>query len=45
MPCDLTAMAKVGFTRYFDRDDIGSSLQTIDSPSQTDLDVMLKWTL
>ena len=45
LPCDLTAMAKVGFTRYFDRDDIGSSLQTIDSPSQTDLDVMLKWTL
>lgn len=43
LPCDLTAMAKVGFTRYFDRDDIGSSLQTIDSPSQTDLDVMLKW--
>ncbi len=43
LPCNLTALAKVGFTRYFDRDEIGSSLQTIDSPSQTDLDLMLKW--
>ncbi len=43
LPLNLTAVAKLGFTRYFDRDTIGSSLQTIDSPSQTDLDIMLMW--
>lgn len=41
----LTLTAKVGFTRYFDRDTIGSDLQQIDSPSQTDLDVQLRWRL
>ena len=41
----LTAIAKLGFTHYFDRDEIGSSLQTINSSSQTDLDIMLKWTI
>ncbi len=39
----LTAMAKIGFTHYFDRDSIGSALQMINSSSQTDLDLMLKW--
>ncbi len=41
----LTAMAKLGFTHYFDRDVIGSSLQAIHSSSQTDLDIMLKWNI
>ncbi len=41
----LTAMAKLGFSHYFDRDTIGSALQQIDSSSQTDLDLMLKWSI
>lgn len=41
----LTAMAKLGFTHYFDRDTIGSALQQINSSSQTDLDIMLKWSI
>ena len=45
LPCRLTALAKLGYTHYFDRDSIGSALQTIDSSSQTDLDIMLKWTI
>ena len=35
--------AKIGVTHYFDRDKIGSSYQTINSPTQTDLDIMLRW--
>lgn len=39
----LMLMAKVGVTDYFDRDHIGSSLQTIDRSSQTDMEVQLRW--
>jgi hypothetical protein len=36
-------MAKMGQTRYYDRDKISSGLQEIDSPSQTDLDLQVRW--
>ncbi len=39
----LSVIAKLGFTHYFDRDKIGSSYQQIDSSSQTDLEIMLRW--
>lgn len=39
----LTAEMKGGMTHYLDRDKIGSSTQQINAPSQTDIDVMLKW--
>lgn len=38
----LALIAKLGFTHYFDRDKIGSSYQTINSSSQTDLDIMVR---
>ena len=41
----LTLTAKLGFTHYLDRDVIGSGLQQIDSPSQTDLDLQVRWKL
>lgn len=41
----LMLTAKIGVTDYFDRDHIGSSYQQIDSSSQTDLDVQLRWKL
>lgn len=41
----LTLIAKLGITRYFDRDEIGSGLQLINGNCQSDLDVMLKWSL
>ena len=39
----LTLTAKLGLTRYFDRSTIGTGLQLIDSPMQTDLDLQLRW--
>ncbi len=38
----LSLIGKLGFTHYFDRDEIGSSYQTIYSSSQTDLELMLR---
>ena len=35
----LRLKLRLGHTRYFDRDAIGSGLQMIDSPRMTDLDV------
>lgn len=39
----LTLTAKAGTTKYFDRDKIGTGTQQIDSSSQTDLDLQLRW--
>lgn len=39
----LTATAKAGYTHYTDRSTIGSGLQQTDGPSQTDLDLQLRW--
>ncbi len=39
----LSVIAKLGFTHYFDRDKIGSAYQQINSSSQTDLEMMLRW--
>ena len=39
----LTLTAKLGYTHYFDRNTIGSGLQQIDSSSQTDLDLQVRW--
>jgi hypothetical protein len=39
----LTLTAKVGLTRYFDRSTIGTGLQQINSSTQTDLDLQLRW--
>ena len=41
----LSLTAKLGFTHYFDRSTIGSDLQQIDGPSQTDLDMQMRWRL
>ena len=41
----LTLTAKLGFTHYFDRSTIGSGLQEINSSSQTDLDLQIRWKL
>lgn len=41
----LTLTAKLGFTHYTDRNIIGSGLQQIDSPTQTDLDLQVRWKL
>lgn len=38
----LQVNAKLGFTRYFDRDSMGSGLQQIDGSSMTDLTVQLR---
>jgi len=39
----LSLTAKLGYTRYYDRSTIGSGLQLIDGPSQTDLDLQARW--
>ena len=39
----LTATAKAGYTHYTDRSTIGSGLQQTDGPTQTDLDLQLRW--
>jgi hypothetical protein len=41
----LTITGKMGFTHYFDRATIGSGLQEINSASQTDLDLQLRYKL
>ena len=40
---NLTAICKVGTTKYFDRSKISSSYQQIDSSWQTDMDLQIKW--
>lgn len=40
---NMSIIAKCGMTHYFDRDKIGSSYQTINSSTQTDLDIMLRY--
>lgn len=39
----LSLTAKLGYTHYFDHSTIGSGLQQIDKPSQTDLDMQVRW--
>lgn len=39
----LSVIAKCGMTHYFDRKEIGSSYQKINSSTQTDLDIMLRY--
>ena len=39
----LMLTAKAGFTHYFDRSTISTGLQQINSSSQTDLDIQLRW--
>lgn len=39
----LTAICKVGATKYFDRKKISSSYQQIDGSWQTDMDLQIKW--
>lgn len=41
----LTFIAKIGTTKYFDRDKIGSSYQEIDGSSATDLEMQLRFRL
>ena len=41
----LTLTAKCGMTHYIDRSTIGSGLQQIDSPTQTDMEVQARWRL
>lgn len=41
----LSIIIKSGTTHYFDRKSIGSSLQTINGSSMTDMDLQLKWKL
>ena len=36
-------MAKVGYTHYFDRDTIGTALQTIAHRWQSDIDIQCRW--
>lgn len=38
-----TVIAKAGVTDYFDRDHIGTGLQTIEASSMTDVDLQLRW--
>ena len=40
---NMTLIAKVGVTDYFDRDHISSGLQQINHSSQTDADIQLRW--
>ena len=41
----LRITARVGYTRYTDRNTIGTGLQLIDGPRQADLDLQLRWKL
>ena len=43
LPCRLVLLTKIGVTDYFDRNTIGSGLQTIDRSSKADVDVQLRW--
>ena len=44
LPWRLMVMARYSFSRYFDRETIGSDLQEIPMPWQNDLSVQLRWT-
>ena len=39
----LQVLSKLGYTHYYDREKIGSGLQEIDAPQQTDMDILLRW--
>ena len=39
----LIAVLKIGSTKYFDRKQIASSLQQIDSSIKTDLELQIQW--
>lgn len=39
----MSIIGKVGMTHYFDRDYIGTGRQRINAPTQTDIDIMLRW--
>ena len=39
----LSVSAKIGWTHYFDRETIGSGLETIEGNNRTDADIMLHW--
>ena len=41
----LRVTARLGFTRYSDRNTIGTGLQLIDGPQQADLDLQVRWKL
>jgi len=41
----LTLTAKIGLTRYYDRETIGSGLQEINSSTQTDIDIQFRYKL
>lgn len=40
---NLYFIAKIGMTHYFDRESIGTGKQMINSSTQTDLELMLRW--
>lgn len=40
----LTATAKIGTTRYFDRNSIGSGANAIDASHQEDLQLQIRYT-
>lgn len=40
---NITAICKIGTTKYFDRKKIASSYQQIDGSWQTDMDLQIKW--
>ena len=39
----LSLTAKLGYTKYFDRDVIGSSYQQVDGSAMTDMDLQVRW--
>jgi hypothetical protein len=39
----LSVSAKIGWTHYFDRESIGSNLETIEGRNRTDVDLMIHW--
>lgn len=45
--CDMNnhfmIMGKVGYTKYYDRDTIGTDLRTIDASYQTDIDIQIRY--
>lgn len=45
MDRSLTVIAKLGLTKYFDRDHIGSGLEQIDADHRVDLQVQLRWSI
>ena len=39
----LSVSAKIGWTHYFDRETIGSALETIEGNNRTDADIVIHW--